>query len=65
MTYVIIFLMMVNGAPTWVEMPTKTLDTGKEQVFYTHKQCTSEAWHKIQAFRPMNVLDYACKRVEK
>lgn len=67
MTYVIIFLMLnpINGMLEWKELPSKTLDTGKEQVFYTHNDCRKAAWRKIRRLEPHNILDYACKRVEK
>ena len=65
MTYVIIFLMMINGAPTWVEIPAKSIHTGEDKIFYTYKDCRKAAWKRIRRTEPMNVLDFACKKVEQ
>lgn len=63
MTYVIIFLMMINGTPTWVEIPAKSMYTGQDQVFYTYKDCRVAGEKAVQRYEPKNVLGVSCKEV--
>jgi len=63
MTYVIMLLMMINGVPTWVKMPSKTLDTGKKEVFYTYSDCKRAAEESLNQLKPRDVLDFSCKKV--